>query len=108
MIQFANQHEIDNHSKEQRAKIYDSYIQTGKRKEAVAITKAQLEEEYPQSQWERYSLQSLHKFRTELMKGGDENADETFKQATSDLKHFVVHHDGKKTMLFLRKKEQGE
>lgn len=110
MIHFANQHEIDAHNKSQRAKIYDSYVQSGGRDTATAITKAELDEQYPADQWERYTLQALHQFRSDLMKAeGVDDKDGAFKEATKDLKSFVVHHDGKKNIVFVgRKEEAGE
>lgn len=109
MIQFANQEDHDLHKKQQRARIYDSYVQSGRRQEATPISKAELDKQYPSAQWERYSLQSVHKFRTDLIKAeGVEDKDAAFKEAVKDLKSFIVHDGGKKAIVFVREKERGE
>lgn len=109
MMHFANQHEIDAHRKAQRAKIYDSYVQSGGRETATPITKAELDEQYPVDKFERYTLQALHQFRSDLIKAeGVEDKDGAFKEATKDLKPFIVHHEGKKNIVFVRPKESGE
>jgi len=109
MIQFANQAELDAYKKAQRHKIFDSYVQSGARQAAAVLTKAEFDEQYPADQWERYTLPAIHKFRTDLMKAEDiEDKDVAFKEATQDLKSFIVHGDGKKTIMFVRKKVKGE
>lgn len=75
-------------------------------KNAKLITKAEFEEQFPKEGHEIYSLSSLDKFRKELSKA--EGSDALFKEATKGLKSFVVEGDGKKAIVFVRKKEAGE
>lgn len=107
MIQFANQDDMDNHKKAQKARIYGTYKEANGRM-ATAITKGELDEKYPSEQWERYSLTKLNQFHTDLIKAEGTEADEIFKQATKDLVPFTLHEGGKKLPVFLRKKEEGE
>lgn len=110
MIHLSNQGDIDSHKKDQKVRILDSFKQAAPNpKLALAITKAELDEKYPESAWERYTLQSLHRFRQDIQKAEDvEDKEDAFKKATADLKPFIVHGDGKKVITFLRKKEAGE
>lgn len=75
-------------------------------KSAKLITKAEFEEQFPKEGHEIYSLSSLDKFRKELSKADD--SDGLFQEATKGLKSFVVEGDGKKAIVFVRKKEKGE
>lgn len=108
MIQFANQEDMDSHRAAQKARIYDTYAESNGRY-ATPISKADLDAQYPKEQFEIYSLQSLHKFRTDLMKAEDvADKDEAFKEATKDMVSLIVHENGKKVPCFVRKKEAGE
>lgn len=108
MIQFANQEEIDAVNRQKRLRIYDSYVQSSGR-QTQTITKAEFDEQYPSEKWERYTLQAIHKFRTDLIKAeGIEDKDGAFKEAVRDLKSFIVHDNGKKLIVFTREKEKGE
>ncbi len=110
MIQLSNQGDIDENKRSQKLRILDSFKQAAPNpKTAIAITKAEFDEKYPEVQWERYTLGAIHKFRQDIQKAeGIDDKDEAFKKATSDLKSFIVHGDGKKVIVFLRKKESGE
>lgn len=78
-------------------------------KVATVISKADFESQYPEAQFERYSLKSLTKFREELNKSEDvDNKDAAFIEATKDFKHLLVVHSGAKAPMFVRKKVSGE
>lgn len=98
------------HLKEQKAKILNSYRNAPKYgKEATVLTKAEFEEQYPTSEWEIYGLETVDKFRQDIMKADDiEDKIGAFKQATENLKPFVIHGEGKQIIVFARKKEKGE
>lgn len=75
-------------------------------KSAKLISKAEFEEQFSKESHEIYSVSSLDKFRKELSKA--EGSDALFKEATKGLKSFVVESEGKKAIVFVRKKEIGE
>ena len=109
MIHLSSQGDIESHKKDQKIRILESFNQAGPSpKTATVITKAEFDEKFPEQQWERYTLASLHKFRQDIQKSEVENKDEIFKKATSDLKSFIVHNEDKKVIVFARKKESGE
>lgn len=96
--------------KEQKERIWNNFAhETPKQDGAELITKALLDEQYPESGWERYSLPSLTKFREELTKAEGVNDPNTaFVEATKDLKHLMLVHEGKQAPIFVRKKVKGE
>ena len=110
MIRLSSQDDIESARRAQKVRILDSFHQaTPNPKTALAITKAEFDEKYPEAEWERYSLANLHKFRQDIQKAEDiENKDEIFKSMTADLRPFIVHNEGKKVIVFTRKKEAGE
>lgn len=97
------------YQKEQRARILESYEQSDVDESGLAtvITKADFEAKYPATEYERFKLSDVHKFRQELQKG-EGYSDEKFAEITKDLKHFVVHEGGKRIIAFTRKKVAGE
>jgi hypothetical protein len=101
---------IEQARKEQKARIYSAFKEATQPKQtATLITKAEFEEQYPETQFERYSLKSVSAFRDEINKSETvENKDEAFKAATKDLKHFMVQSGGKHVIMFVRKKQAGE
>lgn len=96
--------------KEQRQRIWDNFAhETPKEGGAELITKALIDEQYPESEWERYSLPSLNKFREELTKAeGVSDPNVAFVEATKDLKHLLLADGGKQVPVFVRKKVKGE
>ncbi len=107
MIQLPNHEEREAHVKEQKAKILAAY--TNAPKTATVLNKAEFEEQYPADKFEVYTLEAVDKFRQDLIKAEDvEDKDSAFKSATADLKPFVVHADGKQSIMFARKKIKGE
>ena len=51
----------------------------------------------------------MDQFRQDIMKAEDiEDKDGAFKKATEDLTPFIVHSEGKKAIIFTRKKQKGE
>lgn len=103
-IETESAQEIKNHQKAKKDQILKSFGVSPK--EARLITKAELDEQYPKETYERYSLSTIHKFRTDLMKA-EGGSDELFKEATRGLESFVMEGD-KKAIVFVRKKEGGE
>lgn len=111
MAQDSNIDRIKEFQKTQKLRLVGQYIQKAEESTGTAklITKAEFDEQYPEKSFERYSLQSVNKFREELMKAeGVDNPEDAFIKATKDLKHFVVQSEGNKAILFVRKKEAGE
>lgn len=110
IIQLSNHEDIQSHQKAQRAKIVDAYNRSvDSEKTALLITKGEFDEQYPADKFERYSLQSVTKFREDINKADDiEDKDDAFRKATADLKHFVVTEGERKAIVFVRQKESGE
>lgn len=102
--------EIEKARTEQKARILSAFKEaTQPKKTATLITKSDFEDQYPDNQYERYSLKSVSAFRDEIMKSESvENKDEAFKQATKDLKHFMVQSGKQHVIMFVRKKQAGE
>jgi hypothetical protein len=96
---------IRDYQGKKRAQIANSYGHTDDNS-AKLITKAELEEQFPTTSHEVYSIQALDKFRKDLMKA--EGSEELFKEATRGLKSFVIQNEDKKAIVFVRKKEKGE
>lgn len=93
----------------QKARIRGIFKEATEEKGASIIAKSEFEAQYPDAQYERYSVQSLTKFRDELNKSEDvEDKDAAFKEATKDFKHFLVVEKGQKVPMFVRKKISGE
>lgn len=107
-MSLSNQAEIDNHNKSQRAKVLQSYTVAKEEKIAVPISKAEFEEQYPESTFERYSIEAIHCFRKELIKAQPDTADSVFVEATANLKPFILNDAGKQIAIFVREKEKGE
>ncbi len=104
-----DQDRIRKHQASNKAKILDAYKQPIEGKEALLITKAQLDEQFPESSHMRFSLQSLTKFRQDLQKAeGVTDPDKAFVDATKDLKAFVITEGDKKAPVFVREKISGE
>jgi len=72
-------------------------------KTATIITKADFETQHPKEEYEIYTIGDIHSFRMDLMKA-EGAKDEDFVNATKDLKHFLVTHEGEKRIAFTRKK----
>lgn len=110
VIQLSNHDEIRDHQRSQRAKIVAAYNQDDQSdKAAKLITKAEFDEQFPGDKWERYSLQSVNKFREDICKAeGIEDPDDAFKKATSDLKPYVITDGDSKAIVFVRQKEVEE
>lgn len=102
--------DVADNQKAQKAKIYNMFNEAIKpQAKTEVITKAEFGELYPAEKFEHYSLEAVHKFRQEIMKSEDiTDKDGAFKKATSDLKHLVVHGDGKQVIVFAREKQKGE
>lgn len=108
VIQLSNHDEIIDHQRSQRAKIAAAYNQDDDRI-AKLITKAEFDEQFPGDRWERYSLQSVNKFREDICKvEGIEDPDDAFKKATSDFKPYVITDGDSKAIVFVRQKEVEE
>lgn len=109
MIHLSTQGDIDAARKLQKTRILDSFEKAEDSKAAQVITKAEFDTQYPDAEYERYSLKALHSFRGEITKAEDiGDKDQAFKEAIKDLKSFIVHDEGKKFAVFVRKKEVGE
>lgn len=107
MIQLSNQEEREAHFKSQKAKIAQAYSKNTKT--ATVLTKAEFEEQFPAEKFEIFTLGAVDKFRNDLNKAEDiEDKEGAFKNATSDLKAFVVHSSGKESIMFVRDKVKGE
>lgn len=110
--QGSNLDNIKEFQRTQKLRLVGQYIQKAEdeaNKGAKLITKAEFDEQFPEKTYERYSLQSITKFREELTKAEDiTDPEDAFVKATKDLKHFVVQSEGNKAILFVRKKESGE
>jgi hypothetical protein len=102
--------DIKEYQKNQRAQIYDSFKNAGDdARSALLITKSEFEVKFPTDQYERYSLSAVHKFREDISKSEEvTDKDAAFKDATKDLKSYVVTNEGKKAIVFVRKKIAGE
>jgi formylmethanofuran dehydrogenase subunit E len=109
-IELSNQDDIIAYQQLKKAQISDAFNKsTTNENEARVITKAEMETEFPPAQYEYYPLAAVHKFRQELMKAeGVEDKDGAFRDATAGLQSFVVQNEGKKTIVFVRKKETEE
>jgi molecular chaperone DnaK (HSP70) len=112
MIQSERIDEIREFYKAGTERILKAFGEDPKKKVAETITKADLDDQFPIAEYERYSVSSLHKFREDLTKGLKdaelEKANADFVAVTSGLKVFQVVHEGVKDFVFTRKKEVGE
>lgn len=109
-IELSNAEDIKQYQKAKKAQIWETFNKAGENpREATLITKAELDEQYPDESFERYSIGSLSKFRQDLVKAeGVQDKDAAFKEATKGLLPFVVQDGQKKAIVFVRKKEEGE
>lgn len=109
MAQGSNIDHIKEFQKTQKLRLVGQYIEKAEQGSAKLITKAEFDTQFPEQSFERYSLQSITKFREELTKAeGVENPEDAFIQATKDLRHYVVQSQGNNAIIFVRKKEVGE
>lgn len=109
-IELSNSDDIRAYQKAKKSQIWDSFNKASDdSRAAVLITKAELDEQFPSETHERYSLVSINSFREDIMKAeGIEDKEGAFKEASKGLKSFIVTENGKKAILFVRKKEKGE
>lgn len=98
--------EIKTYQKAKRDQILKAFGNVEDNSSARLITKAEFEEEYPSDTHEIYSLSALDRFRKELSKA--EGSDSLFVEATKGLKSLVIENEGKRAIVFVRKKEKGE
>lgn len=97
---------VSDYKANKKAQIYGAF---NKGKVATPITKDEFDQEYPVNQFERYSLDALDKFRNDIAKAEDvEDKEGAFKKATEDLAPHLVYNEGKKYIVYTRKKQTGE
>lgn len=104
-LDFQAAEDIKEFQGKKRAQIYEAFNKSEGDEFATPITKAEFEEQFGE-QFEKYSLQSVHKFRQEIMKSEIADKDGAFKDAVVGLKPYVVHNQGKKAIVFVRKREE--
>lgn len=105
MIHLSTQEDIDGFQKAQKERILASFNHEEDPKKVKLVTKDEFEKSHPADQFEIYSLSALHKFRQDLLKAdGVSEPEAVFRQATSDLKAWMVTDMGKKNLMFTKKK----
>lgn len=103
------QEKIKSFQDSQKAKIVNSYEgdKSNPGKDIQVLTKAEFEEKFPADKFEFYSLLSIHRFRTDLMKS-ESYTDAAFSEAAEGLKPYLVHGEGRKQLMFVREKPVAE
>lgn len=96
--------------KEQTDRILNMYgYDKSDSKTATLITKSDFQEAFPEKFYSFFKLEGLHSFRKAIL--ADESIsdkDGAFKKAVDGLRPFVVVDSGKKSIVFVKKKEVEE
>jgi hypothetical protein len=104
MIHLSTQGDIDNFKKAQKERILSAFNHE-EDKSAKLVTKEEFEKACPTDQFEIYTLKKIDQFRNDLKKAEDvSDPDAVFKAACADLKPWLVVHEGKRDVVFTRKK----
>jgi hypothetical protein len=108
MKDFPRVKQINEHNDARKQRIYDAFVKSELDPKAPQlISKADFEAQFPLEEYELYTLSSMVKIREDMQKA-DDYSDEAFQNAVKGVQSFVVQHEGKSAVAFVRKKEAGE